>query len=203
MDQNFQTSFIPKKPIIKERAVSSRPVGPLVIISLFILFTVLVATGGLYFYKKLTAKNIESMKENLKLAQNRFEPSKITELQTLDKRLRAGNEILSAHVAVTPIFTELGKITMKTVRFLAFSYTRGEERNAPVKVEMKGQAVGYRSVALQSDLFTKNKNFIDPIFSNLTLDQAGNVLFDLDFSIDPTFLDYKQTITQSDQQNVE
>ena len=92
---------------------------------------------------------------------------------------------------------------MKTVRFLAFSYTRGEERNAPVKVEMKGQAVGYRSVALQSDLFTKNKNFIDPIFSNLTLDQAGNVLFDLDFSIDPTFLDYKQTITQSDQQNVE
>ena len=134
MDQNFQTSFIPKKPIIKERAVSSRPVGPLVIISLFILFTVLVATGGLYFYKKLTAKNIESMKENLKLAQNRFEPSKITELQTLDKRLRAGNEILSAHVAVTPIFSELEKITMKTVRFLAFSYTRGEERNAPVKV---------------------------------------------------------------------
>ncbi|KKU49726.1 MAG: hypothetical protein UX71_C0007G0011 [Parcubacteria group bacterium GW2011_GWA1_47_10] len=203
MDQNFQTSFIPKKPIIKERAVSSRPVGPLVIISLFILFTVLVATGGLYFYKKLTAKNIESMKENLKLAQNRFEPSKITELQTLDKRLRAGNEILSAHVAVTPIFAELGKITMKTVRFLAFSYTRGEERNAPVKVEMKGQAVGYRSVALQSDLFTKNKNFIDPIFSNLTLDPAGNVLFDLDFSIDPTFLDYKQTIVQSDQQNIE
>ena len=203
MDQNFQTSFIPKKPIIKERAVSSRPVGPLVIISLFILFTVLVATGGLYFYKKLTAKNIESMKENLKLAQNRFEPSKITELQTLDKRLRAGNEILSAHVAVTPIFSELEKITMKTVRFLAFSYTRGEERNAPVKVEMKGQAVGYRSVALQSDLFTKNKNFIDPIFSNLTLDPAGNVLFDLDFSIDPTFLDYKQTIVQSDQQNIE
>ena len=203
MDQNFQTSFIPKKPIIKERAVSSRPVGPLVIISLFILFTVLVATGGLYFYKKLTAKNIESMKENLKLAQNRFEPSKITELQTLDKRLRAGNEILSAHVAVTPIFSELEKITMKTVRFLAFSYTRGEERNAPVKVEMKGQAVGYRSVALQSDLFTKNKNFIDPIFSNLTLDQAGNVLFDLDFSIDPTFLDYKQNIAQSDQQNIE
>src|SRR3989344_3341545 len=102
MDQNFQTSFIPKKPIIKERAVSSRPVGPLVILSLFVLFTALIATGGLYFYKQLSMKNIETMKENLKLAQNRFEPSKITELQTLDKRLRAANELLSGHVAVTP-----------------------------------------------------------------------------------------------------
>jgi hypothetical protein len=198
MEQNFQTSFIPKKPIIKERAVSSRPVGPLVIISLFVLFTVLIATGGLYFYKELTQKNIESMKENLKLAQNRFEPSKITELQTLDKRLHAANELLSAHVAVTPIFESLEKITMKTVRFTSFSYTRGEERNAPIKVEMKGEAVGYRSVALQSDLFAKNKNFIDPVFSNLTLDQAGNVMFDLEFSVEPSFLNYKQVVAQSE-----
>jgi hypothetical protein len=199
MEQNFQTSFIPKKPIIKERAVSSRPIGPLVIISLLVLFTVLLATGGIYFYKELTAKNIENMKENLKLAQNRFEPSKITELQTLDKRLRAASDILSGHIAVTPIFSALEKITMKTVRFTSFTYTVGEDKNAPIKVEMAGEAKGYRSVALQSDLFTNNKNFIDPIFSNLTLDQSGNVLFDLDFSVDPAFLDYKQVVAESTQ----
>ena len=53
---------------------------------------------------------------------------------------------------------------------------------------------GYRSIALQSDLFSKNKNFIDPIFSNLSLDDKGNVLFDLGFSVDMNFLAYKQVI---------
>ena len=200
MEQNFQTSFIPKKPIIKERAVSARPVGPLVLIALFILFTVLLAVGGLYFYKGLTVKNIETMKDNLKKAESRFEPSKITELQTLDKRLRAASEVLSDHVAVTPIFSALERVTMKTVRFTSFGYIRDEDQSVPVKVTMTGQAVGYRDVALQSDLFTKDNNFIDPVFSNLTLDQSGNVLFDLDFSVGASFLKYKHIVAESREQ---
>ena len=59
---------------------------------------------------------------------------------------------------------------------------------------MSGLAVGYRSIALQSDLLAKEKNFIDPVFSNLVLDEKGNVLFDLEFSVDPSFVDYKQML---------
>ena len=194
MDQNFQTSFIPKKPIIKERAISSRPVGVLLIASLLILFTVLLATGGLYFYKGIVTKNIADMENTLNLAKNRFEPSQITKLQVLDKRLRASSEILSEHIAITPIFNALEQLTMKTVRFTKFSYDLGTDKNATVDIKMSGQAIGYRSIALQSDLFAKNKNLIDPIFSNLTLDNSGNVLFDLEFSVDPSFVNYKQTL---------
>lgn len=194
MEQNFQTSFIPKKPIVKERTAVARPVGSLLVISLFVLFTVLIATGGLYFYKEITAKKIESMKGDLALAQNRFEPAKIAELQVLDKRLRASTEILANHIAITPIFSALEEMTMKTVRFTSFAFALGEEKSFPIEVKMSGQAVGYRSIALQSDLFAENKNFIDPVFSNLTLDQSGNVLFDLEFSVDPTLLRYQQTV---------
>ena len=194
MEQNFQTSFIPKKPIVPERAEASRPVGPFTIIALFALFTVLLATGGLFFYKQIAVKNIESMKRNLELAQNRFEPGKIAELQVLDKRLSAANEILANHTAVTPIFQMLERATLKTIRFTDFDYELGEDKNLPVKIKMSGQAVGYRSIALQSDSFAKNKNFIDPVFSNLTLDKNGNVLFDLEFSVDSAFLNYKQTL---------
>lgn len=194
MDQNFQTSFIPKKPIVKEREISSRPVSIFLIISLFILLTVVLATGGLYFYKKYEEKNIASMENTLNLAKNRFEPSKITELQVLDKRLRASSEILSKHMAMTPIFGVLQQLTMKTIRFTKFSYNMGTDKDPTVKVSMSGVAIGYRSIALQSDLFAKNKNFIDPVFSNLTLDNSGNVIFDLDFSVDPNFVNYKQTL---------
>ncbi len=201
MDQNFQTSFIPKKPIVPERVVSSRPVSILLILSLFILFAVLLATGGFYFYKGIITKSIADMENTLTLAKNRFEPSKITELQVLDKRLRASSEILSKHITITPVFNVLEQLTMKTVRYTKFSYSIGTDKNTKIDVKMSGVAIGYRSVALQSDLFTTKdigKNFIDPVFSNLTLDNSGNVLFDLEFSVDPSFVNYKQTLlTQS------
>ena len=194
MEQNFQTSFIPKKPMIKDRDTVTKPFGFLFIISLFILFTVLLASGGLYFYKGVVAKNITSLENTLNLAKNRFEPTKISELQVLDKRLRASTEILSKHIAVTPIFKTLEQITMKTIRFNKFSYEFVTDKTTTVNVKMSGQAIGYRSIALQSDLFAKNKNLINPIFSNLTLDNSGNVLFDLDFSVDSNFVNYKQAL---------
>ena len=201
MEPNFQTSFIPKKPIVEERAVPGRSVGIFTIISIFILFTVILATGGLYLYKANLVKNIAKMENDLNLAKNRFEPSKITELQLLDKRLRASSEILSRHIAITPVFQALQDITMKTVRYTKFSYDFGDvkdAKNARVIIKLSGQAVGYRSVALQSDLFAKNKNLIDPVFSNLALDDKGNVLFDLEFLVDPALVDYRQMLlTQS------
>lgn len=195
MEQNFQTSFIPKKPVVAERAVSSRPLSIFLVISLFVLFTVLLATGGLYFYKGVVTKNIADMAKSLNLAKNRFEPSKITELQVLDKRLRASNEILSRHVAITPVFDALEEITMKKVRFTKFNYQLGTEENPKVMIKMSGVAIGYSSIALQADLFTQNKNFIDPIFSNLMLDESGNVLFDLEFSVDSGFVNYKRMLS--------
>jgi len=198
MEQNFQTSFIPKKPIVKERAISARPVGILMVASLLILFTVLLATGGIYFYKGIIAKNIADMENTLTLAKNRFEPSKITELQILDKRLNAASEILGSHVVVTPIFGALEQLTMKTVRYTKFSYELGTDKNATVDVKISGLATDYRSVALQSDLLATNKNLIDPVFSDLTLDNSGNVLFGLEFLVAPSFVNYKQTVlTQS------
>lgn len=195
MEQNFQTSFIPKKPMIDERAVSPRPVGLFALLSLLVFFAMLVTTGALFVYKGILTKNIANMENNLSLAKNRFEPSKISQLQVLDKRLRASNEILSSHIAISPIFEALQAITMKTVRYTKFVYELNADASiAMVTVKMSGMAVGYRSVALQSDLFTKNKNLIDPIFSNLSLDEKGNVLFDLQFSVDPSFVDYRQML---------
>lgn len=186
--------------MIEKRATTTRSVSIFSIIGVLILFTVLLSTGAFYFYRGVITKNIAQMEIDLNLAKNRFEPSKITELQLLDRRLRASTEILSKHIAVTPIFQALSAVTMKTVRYTKFSYSFGDEKdlkNTKVIIKMSGVAVGYRSVALQSDLFTtrdEGKNFIDPVFSNLTLDDKGNVLFDLEFSVDPSFVDYKQML---------
>lgn len=204
MDQNFQTSFIPKKPIVKETAVDSRPVGILFVASLFIFFTILIATGGLYFYKLSLTKTITTKQSDLVLAQNRFEPKKITEIQILGKRITAANEILSKHIAITPVFTILQDLTMKTVRYTQFSYDLDTNNNTTINIKLSGMATGYRDLALQADIFATReigKNLIDPVFSNLSLDINGNVLFDLEFSVDPTFVNYKQNSFLQNQAN--
>jgi hypothetical protein len=207
MDQNFQTSFIPKKPIIEERVVSSRPVGILLIAAIVVLFIVLLGTGGLWFYEVSINKQITTMQTSLDTAKNDFEPTKITELQLLDKRLSAATDILDNHIAVTPIFTELEKITMHTVRFTKFTYSLADASAATdataapssgnVNVSMSGVAIDYRSIALQSDLFSQDKNFINPVFSNLSINTSGNITFDLSFSVVPSFVNYKQTISST------
>ncbi len=195
MEQNFQTSFIPKKPIIKENTTyGGRSVSVFFIISIFVLITVLIVTGGLFLYKGILTKKISDMQNTLNLAKNRFEPSKIVELQTFDKRLISSSEILSKHITIIPIFNALEQLTMKSVRFTNFSYSLGSDDKATINVKMSGVAIGYRSIALQSDLFAKNKNLIDPVFSNLALDNSGNVLFDLEFLVDPSFVNYKQAL---------
>ena len=199
MEPNFQTSFIPKKPMTRERVTKTRSVSIFSLISFFILLTVVLATGGMYFYKGVQKKNIEDMANDLGLAKKRFKPSKITELQILDRRLIASTEVLANHVSITPIFEALQAITMKTVRYTKFRYEldNNDGKNPKVKIMMSGQAIGYASIALQSDLFgekEEGKNFIEPVFSNLSLDDKGNVLFDLAFSVDPSFVNYKQTL---------
>ncbi len=192
MEQNFQTSFIPKNTMVNERAVAPKSVSFLVIGSIFVLLAVSVGIAGLFFYKKTIESNNKTMEEQLNRAKTSFEPSKLAELQLLDRRLNAANQVLAKHIAVTPIFKAIQDVTLKNVRFTDFSYTLSSD--GLIQVKMKGITIGYRSVALQADLFTKNKNIIDPVFSNLTLDEKGNVLFDLDFSVDHSFVDYKQTL---------
>jgi len=196
MEQNFQTSFIPKKPIMTEEqsTPSKKPIGFLTLISIFIFLAVALASVGLYLYKGMLQKNITDMGTNLALAKERFEPAKINQLQVLGKRLESSNTLLSKHIAISPIFDTLQKLTIKTIRYTKFSYTFGNEKDSRINVKMSGQAIGYRSIALQSDLLTKDKNIINPAFSNLSLDDSGNVIFDLEFSVDPSFVDYKQML---------
>ena len=194
MDQNFQTSFIPKKPVVKERSKSSRPVGMFFVVSIIIFFSMVLAAGGLYLYRGNLASSIVAMEEDLVLAKNRFEPERIEQLRTLDRRLQAASEILAEHIAVSPVFEVLSENTLKSVRYTNFTYEFAEEGGGMVEIKLQGAALGYRAVALQADLFSQDKNLIDPVFSNLALDTSGKVLFDLTFGVDRTFVDYKQSL---------
>jgi len=99
--------------MIEQGTVAKRPIGLLVIVSIFIFVVIVLISGGVYFYKNMLTTNLTQMQSDLEKAKNRFEPSKINELKLLDKRLQSSTEILSNHVIISPIFEALQAITLR------------------------------------------------------------------------------------------
>lgn len=188
-----QTSFIPKRSLVDDAVPMRASSGSnlFMFLAIIVFFGALLSTGGVYFYSIYLNKNIVSMEESLIRARGQFEPALVSTLQKLDKRLLAGNEVLSNHTLVSPIFTSLESITLKSVRFNKFAYTFTKDKTTKAEIKMSGLARGYTAIALQAEMFKTNKYIQDVVFSNLNLDDKGNVSFDLSFSMDPHFLLYK------------
>ncbi len=197
MDKEFQTSFIPKKPLSEERFPTRHPVSLLNFIVTIVFIGSLVAAAGAYAYQLSLKKSVANMDSQLVLARRNFDPSVISEMQTLDKRLKASNEILGTHIAISPIFQSLQGLTLKTVSFTKFAYEiKTDAGQKVVDVQMSGKATGYDAIALQSDSLAKNKYIKNPIFSNLNLDEKGRVTFDLSFTVDPSFVNFTDMVNR-------
>jgi hypothetical protein len=197
MDQEFQTSFIPKKTVIESPKRIKSGGGAINLIAFIVFLASLIAAGGAYFYRESVKTDIEEFKRSLAVAKNQFEPSLITELQILDKRLNAATTILEKHIAVSPIFVLLEEVTLPTVRYSDFSYEVDTTTNL-VNVTMKGEAKGYNFIALQADLFDDNKFIKNPIFSDFVLDQTGNIDFNLTFSVDKSLVSYESFLDREE-----
>ncbi len=181
---NFQTSFIPKKPLAEERVKAPRHTSILSFIATLIFFGSLASAGAIYFYKSNLIKTNAEKQTQLAAARNSFEPTLIETLKRLDRRIMDSKALLAGHIVVSPIFDALEVNTLKTVQFTKFSYATPVDPAAPVTVHMSGRARDYASIALQSDQLAKNKNIHNSIFSNLALDaQTGAVSFDLVFTV--------------------
>ncbi len=200
MDKEFQTSFVPKKTIAP-REVTHAPStfgGIMNMVALVVFIASILGAGAAYFYRSSLEEKVAEYKVSLERARNAFEPTLITELQVLDKRMRAASEILEKHVAVSPIFELLGEITLPTVRYSDFSYEFNPETPNLVDIKITGEAKGYNYIALQADLFGDNKFIKNPIFSDFTLDQLGNVDFALTFSVDKSLVLYESFLERED-----
>lgn len=192
MDPDFKTSFIPKKPLAEEpAAVVSHARGKSLVslVATIIFFATLASAGAVYLYKATLTTQVAELSASLVRARQAFEPSLVEILQTLDKRLIAAKEVLANHVTASPILRSLEELTLKSVRYTKFEYKIGDDGKT-VKVAMTGVARSYTSVALQSDMLGRNKYIQDVVFSNLQLDSAGNVGFNLAFNVDPAFLSF-------------
>ncbi len=201
MENSFQTSFIPKKPITTSgSSASSAPRSLLSIIAIILLIVSILLSLGLFGYKLYLTKQKESLSASLSEARDSFEQDTIEELSLFDERTKSAKQILNNHIVMSPMFALLGDITIPSIQYTNFSQ-QSNDKGFFVKIE--GLASDYRSIALQADMFnsTKGRLFKDVLFFDLEKNKENNIGFNLKFNVDPSLLSYEKNILLEKENN--
>jgi hypothetical protein len=200
--ETFQTSFIPKKPIISAPLIESAPptrMGLFMFLSILLLISMILASGGFYLYKASLLNKITSLQESIALARESFQADSVAELQLFDKRMNASQQILSGHTVLSPIFSTISSLTIPSIQFTKFSLGSSVDGKSLI-VNMSGLAQDYKSIALEAQVFgtPAGKYFKDVVFSNLVLQTGkvnkGYVSFDISFTVDPALTSFDKNI---------
>ncbi len=193
MENSFQTSFIPKKPITSNESVSAKePTNFFSLVTIFLLIVSVLISIGLFVYKVYLIKQQDTLSSSLLLTKDSFEKNTIDELELFDRRTESAKNILANHVATSPLFTALENVTIPQVQYLNFDQKIDD--SGVISITLKGLAQDYKSIVLQSNIFggPKGASFKNVLFSNLTKDKNNNVGFNLKFNIDPDLLSYEK-----------
>ena len=144
---------------------------------------------GVFGYQLYLGYSIKSMALGLESARAALEPETVNELTNLNKRIISTEELISLHWTLSPLFDFLEKNTLKAVRFETFKYALTQRG---LEVEMKGEARGYSALALQAEAFNQSELMEGPVFSDLNLDDEGNVVFSVSAGINQGLLSYRR-----------
>jgi Tfp pilus assembly protein PilN len=193
MDSRVTPSFIPKRPISGsgQPARSSASGGLFYSLASLIFVTALVAAATLYGYELYLNQRIGSMQSSLDNARQNLDPGRINFLARADARLKSASNLLKDHVALSVLFKRLEALTLQTVRFNTFAF---ETKNEGIELRLKGEARSYSAVALQEQTMAADPMFSSVVFSDLDLNERGNVIFSMKAMVRPQAVAYENTV---------
>lgn len=195
MDPRFQTSFIPKKPVMGSSSSPTKTINLFALIATLIFIATIALAISVFFYNSLIVKQITDAKTTLDRAKGAFEPDLINKIVRLDTRIGVAQTLLANHLATSYFFDIIERVTLKTVRFKDFSFEYLAKDK--VLVSMKGQAQSFTSVALESDALNAEKTLKDTIISDLALDAIGTVSFNVVTTVDSSSVIFKDILKQT------
>ncbi len=199
MEPKFQTSFIPKSPMVSsvKQGISSvstsHSIGTTGLISTVgtLLFIVsLLASGALFGYEHVLNSQLSDLSNTLVLAKSSFDPDTLTQLVNASNQINSGKTLLRNHIAASNIFALFEANLLPKVTLSTFDFSPGSKNTLSVSVS--GEAASYGVLAEQANIFSKISYMKDQSFSDLNLSDKGTVLMKFQATVDPTILGYDQ-----------
>lgn len=194
MEPKFQSSFIPKKPVVD----SPKMLGPVhknanifSVLATFMFLAAFFSVFGVFGYQKYIERQISDQDKKLLDARNAFDEAKIQNLIEASARLESISTLLNNHVAVSQILTMLQKLTLKNVRFTGLSFQNNAGKNV---LYADVEAMSYNSIADQRNQLVNTQELSDVRFSNFTLNDKGMVQAKLSAVVLPKLISYKDYV---------
>ncbi|MCR4279147.1 MAG: hypothetical protein NUV78_00170 [Candidatus Zambryskibacteria bacterium] len=195
MPPKFQSSFIPKGAVVSGTGGHTAPVKKersiLGFIAMVVFALSLLAALLALGYKFYLDYSIKTMAAELDAARGNVEPETVLEITRLNNRLLSTEGLINQHVVLSPLLSLLEASTVRTVRFTDFSFNMN---NKELKIALKGEASSYSNLAAQAEILKESKSFINPVFSDLALDERGNVRFSFNADINPDLVSYRKVV---------
>ncbi len=210
MDQKFQTSFIPKKPVFSQNGgtVSKKPAqfvtSIFMLIAIIMLIASIGAVGGAYVWKLSLLQDQVSYKKQLEERKNSFDLRSIEQLKLINVQIDTAKKLLNGHIAMSQLFGIIEQMTVSKIRFISMDVNSPTSKTSSASIDLKGYGTNLSAVAFQSDVLGKLakynlQNMVkNPIISDPVLDMDGKVSFGFSANIDPGSLSYAKSITGSD-----
>ena len=195
MEQEFRTTFIPKKPVTEAPVTSSarvpvgRPAGILSTLGVLIFIISGVLAGGVYIYHKTATDKTETLLAQIQVIEQRLESESIQTFALLDKRIKNAETLLRQHTIMYPIYRSIEETALPQVRYTKMDTSINSETGM-ITVNLSGEADSYRSIALQSQALGSGQLFKNILFSNFVVTPLGQVTFDTSFSVNRSDLLY-------------
>lgn len=195
MQPQFQTSFIPKKPVFESQknnlvVVKSRNIFS--IIANFMFIITILASGGLFGYKFYLSKQISEADTTLNEARAAFDTNKIQDLLNASTRITTVKTILEKHYIVSELLVLLQQLTNKNIHFDELSF-RANDNNV-LSLNIGGESSTYNALAVQSDTLKDSGFFKNETFSDFSLTDKGAVRFRYTANVIPELVSYKKVI---------
>jgi len=202
-----QTSFIPKGSSAGSSGGGHYAGGNWLMLIGFIVFLIVFAgMAGVFFYKQQALKKQAKVEDNLVQAKDAFEPGSIEIVDAFAAKVDAAKTLVNEHIALTPVFSLVEQLTLKSVQFSAMDITVMSEQSAgsessanaadsaTASVKLEGTAPDNATVALQSSKIADHENVINTVLSDFSPNESGDIEFTMQFTVPISELRYVNTI---------
>ncbi|KND48091.1 MAG: putative pilN [Parcubacteria bacterium C7867-006] len=194
MEPKFQTSFIPKKPIVSETGTSVgvvRETNIFSVVATILFIATILVSGGLFGYKIILHKQITADDQQIDAAKAALQVDKIKELIDANNRIIASKNLLDKHVALSQLLTLMQSLTVRRIRLLDLTYLN---KSGIAVLSLNGQAQNYNALAEQSRIFSENEYLSNDKFSEFTLEDNGYIRVKFESTVNTSLTSYKRAI---------
>ncbi len=169
------------------RQKTEKSSNKLIIFPIILIVAAIVIYAGLFIYKKTLSEEVSRLDNEIVQINQEISQELETEVVNFQKHLSSLKKMLNEHIYYSNVFRLIEEKTVSTVSFENFV---GSVQNK--RIELKGKAISFSSLAKQVAAFKKAKEVNKVNFSSATVGAVGGIDFEIALFLKEEAFRYKK-----------